>query len=113
MARGLFRNRDNKGYLFILPYFLAMLTFQVYPIFYTLFLSFFKPVNLVKNEFIGFGNYVRLLQNPLFYTAIGNTWVYLVDELHPPDHLCPAAGGYSDKLPHQGTGTFQDSLFPA
>ncbi len=74
MARGLFRNRDNKGYLFILPYFLAMLTFQVYPIFYTLFLSFFKPVNLVKNEFIGFGNYVRLLQNPLFYTAIGNTW---------------------------------------
>jgi len=51
-----------------------MLTFQVYPIFYTLFLSFFKPINLVKSEFVGFGNYARLLSNPLFYTSIGNTW---------------------------------------
>lgn len=70
----LFKNRDNKGYLFVLPYFLAMLTFQIYPIFYTLFLSFFKPVTLVKNEFVGLENYVRLIKNPLFYTAIGNTW---------------------------------------
>ncbi|MDA3957313.1 carbohydrate ABC transporter permease [Oceanispirochaeta sp.] len=74
MTRNLFKNRDNKGYLFILPYFLAMLTFQIYPIIYTFFLSFFKPVNLVKSEFVGFGNYARLLTNPLFYTAIGNTW---------------------------------------
>lgn len=74
MTRDLFKNRDNKGYLFILPYFLAMMTFQLYPIFYTLYLSFFKPINLVKSEFVGFGNYVRLFTNPLFYTAIGNTW---------------------------------------
>lgn len=74
MARDLFKNRDNKGYLFILPYFLAMLTFQIYPIFYTFFLSFLKPVTLIKNEFAGLENYTRLLTNPLFYTAIGNTW---------------------------------------
>ncbi|MBF9014580.1 MULTISPECIES: carbohydrate ABC transporter permease [unclassified Oceanispirochaeta] len=74
MARDLFKNRDNKGYLFILPYFLAMLTFQLYPIFYTFYLSFLKPVSLIKNEFAGFENYARLLKNPLFYTAIGNTW---------------------------------------
>lgn len=74
MARDLFKNRDNKGYLFILPYFLAMFTFQLYPIFYTLYLSFLKPVSLIKNEFAGFENYSRLLTNPLFYTAIGNTW---------------------------------------
>jgi cellobiose transport system permease protein len=74
VTRNLFKNRDNKGYLFILPYFLAMLTFQIYPIIYTFFLSFFKPVNLVKSEFVGFGNFARLLTNPLFYTAIGNTW---------------------------------------
>ncbi len=74
VTRQLFRNRDNKGYLFILPYFLAMLTLQIYPIFYTLYLSFFKPVTLVKSQFVGFENYVRLFTNPLFYTAIGNTW---------------------------------------
>jgi len=74
VTRSLFKNRDNKGYLFILPYFLAMLTFQIYPIFYTLYLSFFKPVTLIKSEFVGFENYARLFSNPLFYTAIGNTW---------------------------------------
>ncbi|MDC7235500.1 MAG: sugar ABC transporter permease [Spirochaetales bacterium] len=74
MARGLIKNRDNKGYLFILPYFLAMLTFQLYPIFYTFYLSMLKPVTLIKMEFVGFDNYARLLTNPLFYTAIGNTW---------------------------------------
>lgn len=74
MARAFFKNRDNKGYLFILPYFLAMLVFQIYPIIYTFFLSFFKPVNLIKSEFVGIDNYIRLFTNPLFYTAIGNTW---------------------------------------
>ncbi|MBN2619310.1 MAG: sugar ABC transporter permease [Spirochaetales bacterium] len=74
MFNNFFKKRDNKGYLFILPYFLAMLTFQVYPIIYTFFLSLQKPINMIKSEFVGFANYQRVLTNELFYTSIGNTF---------------------------------------
>ncbi len=74
MLKNFFKNRDNKGYLFILPYFIAMFAFQVYPIIYTLILSTFKPINMLKNEFVGFENYQRVFTNPLFYQVIGNTF---------------------------------------
>ena len=74
MFKNFFKIRGNKGYLFILPYFIAMLTFQVYPIIYTFFLSLQKPINLMKSEFVGFDNYVRVFTNELFYQSIGNTF---------------------------------------
>lgn len=74
MLKNFFKNRDNKGYLFILPYFIAMFAFQVYPIIYTLILSTFKPINMLENEFVGFANYQRVFTNPLFYQVIGNTF---------------------------------------
>lgn len=75
MFKTFLKNRDNKGYLFILPYFIAMLTFQVYPIIYTFFLSLHKPINLIKSEFVGFDNYARVFTNELFYKSIGNTFL--------------------------------------
>ena len=69
-----FRKRDNKGYLFILPFFLVMLTFQIYPIFYTLDLSFTAPLNMFENKFVGIENYERLLTNEVFLKSIFNTW---------------------------------------
>lgn len=69
-----FKNRDNKGYLFILPFFLVMLTFQIYPIIYTLNLSFTAPINMFENKFVGLANYERLLTNEVFLKSIFNTW---------------------------------------
>ncbi len=66
--------RGNKGYLFILPYFLAFLVFQLYPIIYTVILSFQRPITLIDMEFAGLENYRRLLTTPIFFRAIGNTW---------------------------------------
>ncbi|MGL1892499.1 MAG: sugar ABC transporter permease [Spirochaetaceae bacterium] len=74
MFKTFFKKRGNKGYLFILPYFIAMLTFQVYPIIYSFILSFQKPINMIESEFVGFANYSRLLTNELFYQVIGNTF---------------------------------------
>ncbi|QEN06361.1 sugar ABC transporter permease [Thiospirochaeta perfilievii] len=51
-----------------------MLTFQVYPIIYTFILSMYKPINIVKSEFVGFANFNRVFTNELFYKAIGNTF---------------------------------------
>lgn len=66
--------RDTKGYVFILPYFLAFLIFQLYPILSTLVLSFQTPINMFENEFAGFANYQRLFTTRLFYQSIWNTW---------------------------------------
>ncbi|MCG8684919.1 MAG: hypothetical protein MI892_08600, partial [Desulfobacterales bacterium] len=71
-------SRDTKGYFFILPYFLVLLALQLYPIVYTMGLSFTKPLNMFENEFVGLGNYQRLLSNPIFYKSVFNTfWIWL------------------------------------
>ncbi|MFW6337813.1 MAG: carbohydrate ABC transporter permease [Alkalispirochaetaceae bacterium] len=75
-----FDKRDNRGYLFVLPYFLVFLALQLYPMIYTFILSLQTPINMFENEFAGFENYKRLLTTPLFYQAIGNTWyIWLVN----------------------------------
>lgn len=71
-------NRDTKGYFFILPYFLVLIALQLYPIIFTMGLSFTKPINMFENEFAGLDNYQRLLTNPIFYQSIFNTlWIWL------------------------------------
>jgi cellobiose transport system permease protein len=52
----------------------VMLAFQLYPLIYTLNLSFTAPINLFENEFVGLDNYKRLFTNPIFFKSIFNTW---------------------------------------
>lgn len=40
MKKARFERYNRYGLLFIAPFFLAFLVFQLYPIFYTIFLSF-------------------------------------------------------------------------
>ena len=71
-------DRNTKGYFFILPYFLVMIALQLYPIVFTLGLSFTRPLNMSENEFAGLANYRRLLTNGIFYQSIFNTlWIWL------------------------------------
>ena len=71
-------DRNTKGYFFILPYFLVMIALQLYPIVFTLGLSFTKALNMFENEFAGLANYRRLLTNGIFYQSIFNTlWIWL------------------------------------
>lgn len=74
MAKSVFRNRDNKGYIFIAPYFIVFILLQLFPIVNTLYMSFQKQVSLSETQFVGLEHYARLLTNPLFYKTIGNTW---------------------------------------
>lgn len=106
-----FKTRDNKGYLFIAPYLLALLVFQMYPIFYTLYLSFLKPVSLIENEFVGFANYKRLLTNSLFYKAIGNTWVMWLMNYIPQLVLALLLGVVLTRAKVRGKGFFRTSYF--
>lgn len=67
------RNYNNMAYFFVLPFVLVFLIFSVYPVFRTLQLSFANYKGFGKIDYIGFKNYIRVLKDPYFWTALGNT----------------------------------------
>lgn len=72
----------KAGYGFLAPALSAIVIFFFFPVAIALLLSFtdfdiYALGNLDYLRFIGLQNYVQLLQNPLFWKALGNT-VYFV-----------------------------------
>ncbi|WP_426361885.1 carbohydrate ABC transporter permease [Streptomyces sp. E-08] len=69
--------RRIAPYAFALPAILLFATFKLYPIAWSFVLSLYKTVDGV-DTFVGGDNYTRLLDDPLFWTALKNTGVILV-----------------------------------
>jgi len=67
-------------YIFIAPAVLLFLTFMVYPIISSFILSFQTRTGGAYT-FSGFDNYVRLFNDPLFYKAMGNTFIILLAQV--------------------------------
>ncbi len=61
------------GYMFITPFFLVFLVFNLYPIFYTLYLSFTFYKGIGDPAWIGWENYSRVLTDKFFWEAMVNT----------------------------------------
>lgn len=57
---------EKYGYMFIAPFFLVFLIFQLYPLIYTFYLSFVEykmtGSKLTNNGFCGFDNYLKVLK---------------------------------------------------
>jgi multiple sugar transport system permease protein len=70
--------RSKGAYLFLLPGMGLFFTFILFPMTYSLRMSFYKwnIVNPAASKFLGFGNYVRALNDPIFIRAAINTIVY-------------------------------------
>ncbi|GHU75474.1 sugar ABC transporter ATP-binding protein [Clostridia bacterium] len=76
------RKRQGWAYLFILPFFAVFLTFSIYPIFYSLYLSFteYDPLFLTT-KLVGMQNYTRLISSAYFWESVGNTiviWLFSI-----------------------------------
>ncbi len=68
------------GFALILPSFLIILGISLQPILSTLYLSLFevpRGINL-QNTFVGFGNYITLLKEPIFWETIGRTFYFTI-----------------------------------
>ena len=63
------------GYIFTAPFLLAFLLFQLYPILYTLGLSFTREADRRKLVFAGLRNYIYLLSDKTFWQSVSNTWI--------------------------------------
>lgn len=73
----LFRNiKSHKPfYLFISPFFLLFTIFGLYPLLFSLYLSFHRWDALTDPTWVGLENFRTLFQDKLFYTALWNTFL--------------------------------------
>ena len=65
--------------LFLAPAFILFIIFLIYPIFRSVYFSFFSWNGLgPATEYVAFNNYVRILTDPVFLKGIGNCIVIVV-----------------------------------
>ncbi len=73
-----YTKRGNMGYLYILPWILGFLIFQLYPLGASLYYSF-TDYNITGSPiFVGLKNYITIFtKDTLFYVSLGNTLKYV------------------------------------
>ena len=79
--------RHRAAALFLAPACLLVGLYVVYPILYTIYLSFFEWDGLAQKTFVGLANYQELFHTDTFFTALKNNFLWLVLFL-----LAPPAG---------------------
>ena len=77
MKKKEFKNRIVP-YLMVSPYLIHLMLFILFPVAFSLFLTFHKWNIISSMEFVGFDNFIRLFQDRLFWKAIINTVVFLL-----------------------------------
>lgn len=72
------RKADKWPYLFCLPFLLAYFLFNLYPMLYSLGLSFFDWNGISQKVFVGLQNYITLItKDKLFFKALKNTIILM------------------------------------
>lgn len=71
------RTEQINGWLFVMPALVLLGLFMVYPIVWSLWMSF-QTGRGMNFSFGGFANIVRLTQDPIFLRALGNTFTFLI-----------------------------------
>lgn len=74
----LFYSQKAAPYVFILPFVLTILLFWLYPIGNGVLLSF---QDVLKDKWVGFDNYSRLLTDKMFFKAVYNSVKYMIGTL--------------------------------
>lgn len=76
------KNQFIWGWLFILPTMLGLIILNIYPMFSTIYQSFFKTGDFGKgNIFIGFDNYIKLINDSEVWQSLWNTFKYAIIEV--------------------------------
>ncbi|MGL9878708.1 carbohydrate ABC transporter permease [Enterococcus sp. DIV0240d] len=76
MKKKKFEHYNRYGYLFIAPFLIIFIIFQLYPILYTMGLSFTDLSGWnTEFNFVGLDNFKNLIKNDLFWQATKNTFL--------------------------------------
>ena len=63
---------------FLLPAIAFFLVYVIIPIFQSVWISFYEWDGLGEAEWVGFANYVELLDDEYFYTSLKNNFIWLI-----------------------------------
>ncbi|ACR79583.1 MULTISPECIES: carbohydrate ABC transporter permease [Kosmotoga] len=79
MASKRLRN-SLKIFLLLSPWIVSFLTFKLYPVGYSFYLSFtrYNPIRGKPPTFVGLKNYIKLFSDPTFMKALKNTLIFVV-----------------------------------
>ncbi|MEV6767188.1 sugar ABC transporter permease [Nocardia sp. NPDC051030] len=105
------RRRARDGVVFVAPNLIAVAVFLLFPLGFSLYLSFQSWDLFSAPRFVGLENYRRLVsEDPLFYIALRNTAVFTVLTLVPTVGISlGVAGLLNRKL--KGVGVFRTLTF--
>ncbi len=72
--------RNLKGWLYLLPAFLFLVVFMIYPLIDVFIYSFEEGFNFASQSFFGVGtyNYSYILHDPYFLQAVKNTFILVI-----------------------------------
>jgi multiple sugar transport system permease protein len=71
-----FDRESTFSWLMLTPPLLFLLAFLGYPFIYGVYLSFFDKQVARPATFVGFGNFVKLYNDPIFWQAVRNTIIF-------------------------------------
>ena len=75
-TRRLVLQENIAAYLFMIPFLVFFVGFVLYPMFMCVYTSFFDATMGTREDiFIGFGNYVELFNDPVFWKGLWNTLI--------------------------------------
>jgi cellobiose transport system permease protein len=75
MAKTLTTRHDTvSAYIFISPFFIIFAAFGIFPLIYTMVVSFHRWDILGNKEFIGLSNFVMIFTDPVFWQSVVNTF---------------------------------------
>ncbi|KRK73901.1 carbohydrate ABC transporter permease [Lacticaseibacillus nasuensis] len=112
--KGHFERYNRYGYYFLTPFFIVFLIFSLYPIIYTIYLSFTDLAGWnTTSNFVGFKNYLAIIHNDLFIKAIKNTFLLWILNFIPQIGfaLLLASWFTNQKLKLKGTTFFKVAFY--
>ena len=80
VTKNMRKENNLKAWLYLLPAFIFLVVFMIYPLIDVLVYSFEEGYNFVSQKFfgIGFYNYSYILHDPYFLQAIKNTFIMVI-----------------------------------
>ncbi|OEV04997.1 sugar ABC transporter permease [Streptomyces oceani] len=96
--------------LFLLPDGIGLLTFVVIPMLLSIGLGFFQISGFGSYEWVGLGNYERMMSDPLFWDSLKVTGIYVV-VLVPTLFIVSLGLGLLMKQKLPGTGIYRTLFF--
>lgn len=71
------KHSDLSAYAFMLPAFIIYVSVIIFPIFYSLYISFHSGTGIGTMEFVGLKNYKQLVQDPVFWLSFKHTMIWI------------------------------------